>query len=149
MVGYADSDWGEDRIDRKSIGGYVFQMHGSTISWSSKKQTCVALSSTEAEFIALSETCKETLWIRRLLKDFNQPVDDATIIYEDNQGCLKLSERESFSGRSKHIDIRTHFMKDYKGEIKCVYCPTENMIADMLTKPLPAGPLKKFRTVAD
>lgn len=147
LVGYADADWGEDRSDRKSIGGYVFMFNGNTVCWSSKKQTCVALSSTEAEFISLSETCKETLWIQRLLQDFNQHTDTATTIYEDNQSCLKLGQGENLSSRSKHIDIKKYFVKDYqdKGKIICEYCPTEDNVADMLTKPLPAGVLKKFR----
>lgn len=129
LIGYADADWGENRIDRKSNTGYIFMLYNNPIIWSCKKQTCVALSSTEAEFISLSEACKEAVWIRRLLKDFNIPVNDATTIFEDNQSCLKLIHEEKFSARSKHIDIKKFFVKDYidKGEVNCTYCPTEDM----------------------
>lgn len=71
FVGYAGANWAENRVDRKSNSGYVFRLYGGTISWSCKRQTCVALSSTEAEFIALSEACKKAQWIRRVLVDFN------------------------------------------------------------------------------
>lgn len=147
LIGYADADWAEDRMDRKSISGHVFKFKGSTIGWSSKKQTVVAMSSAEAEYISLSEACKELIWIRRLLKDFYQPQDMATIVYEDNQSCIKLAQSENLSGRTKHIDTKKYFVKDYieKGEIFCDYCPTKEMIADMLTKPLPAHRLVELR----
>lgn len=134
LIGYADADWAEDRMDRKSVSGHVFKFKGSTIGWKSKKQTVVAMSSTEAEFISLSKACRELIWIRRLLIDFHQPQNTATIVYEDNQSCLKLAQNENLSGRTKHIDTKKYFVKDYidKGEIFCDYCPTENMIADML-----------------
>jgi hypothetical protein len=138
LIGHADANWAENKVNRKSNSGYIFKLFDGTISWSCKRQTCVALSSTEAEFIALSEACKEALWIRRILHDLNQSCDEATTIYEDNQSCLKIIEEEKFSNRSKHIDVRYHFVKDYveKKVIKCTYCPTEKMIADLLTKPL-------------
>lgn len=147
LVGYADANWAENRVDRKSNSGYVFKFLDGVISWSCKRQTCVALSSTEAEFIALSEACKEALWIRRILEDFNQSMKNSTTIYEDNQSCLKLIEEENMSGRSKHIDVRHYFVKDYidKGFINCTYCPTEKMLADLLTKPLSACRIKLFR----
>lgn len=147
LIGYADANWAENRVDRKSNSGYVFKYLDGVVSWSCKRQTCVALSSTEAEFIALSEACKEAQWIRRILHDFNLPPSNPTTIFEDNQSCLKLIEEEKFSGRSKHIDVRYYFVKDYvdKGVVYCTYCPTENMIADLLTKPLAAGRIKLLR----
>lgn len=113
LIGYADANWAENRIDRKSNSGYVFKFLDGVISWSCKRQKCVALSSTEAEFIALSEASKEAFWIRCILEDFNQPLENSTTIYEDNQSCLKLIEEENMSGRSKHIDVRYYFGKDY------------------------------------
>lgn len=147
LIGYADANWAENRVDRKSNSGYVFKFFDGTIDWSCKKQTCVALSSTEAEFVALSGACKEVQWIRRILEDFNQPIKEPTIIYEDNQSCLKLIEEEKMSGRSKHIDVRYYFIKDYveRNIVQCIYCPTENMVADLLTKPLPASRIKMLR----
>lgn len=78
LIGHADANWAESRIDRKSNSGYIFQLYNGTISWSCKRQTCVALSSTEAEFIALSEACKEAVWIRRLLMDFDMLLSEPT-----------------------------------------------------------------------
>lgn len=147
LIGHADANWAEDRVNRKSNSGYIFQLYEGTISWSCKRQTCVALSSTEAEFVALSEACKEAVWIRRILADFGLPLNEPTTIFEDNQSCLKLIEEEKLSSKSKHIDTRFHFVKDYveKGLVKCVYCPTGEMIADLLTKPLHGTRLGQLR----
>lgn len=100
--------------------------------------------STEAEFIALSEACKEAQWIRRDLLDFGMCVNEPTTIYEDNQSCLKLIEEEKLTNRSKHIDVKYYYVKDYieRQIVRCVYCPTEEMIADHLTKPLHATRIK-------
>lgn len=140
LHGYADANWAEDRRTRKSNSGYVFFLNGGVINWSCRKQTCVSLSSTEAEYIALSEACQEALWLRRLLKDMFQDVDNTTVMYEDNQSCLCWVSSGKFSNRSKHIDTKYHFVKDCaeKKLIECTYCPSESMIADLLTKPLPA-----------
>lgn len=145
LLGYCDADWAGSS-DRKSISGYLFQLFGATISWASRKQTCVALSSTESEYVALSEGCQEAIWLRRLLEDFNEKQDESTVILEDNQSCLKSITNEKFSKRTKHIDTKFHFVKNYQDEsiTKYVYCPTEHMVADMLTKPLEAVKLKKF-----
>jgi len=105
LVGYADADWGGDAEDRKSNTGYVFKYLGAPSTWSSKKQTLVTLSSTEAEYIALSEAVKEGIWIKRLLKDFNQHVAEPMLIYEDNQNCIRLLKNERSSLRTKHIDV--------------------------------------------
>lgn len=149
LVGYADANWAEDVAlhQRKSTTGYIFKYFGGIISWCSKRQTCVAKSSMEAEYIALSEASSEAAWIRRLLGDFKQPEKDPTTIYEDNQSCLKLIKEEKLSNRSKHIDVHTYFVKDHvdKGTIECMYCPTEDMVADLLTKPLPANRVIKLR----
>lgn len=147
LTGYADANWAEDRDTRKSNSGYIFKLFDGPISWRCKRQPCVALSSTEAEFIALSEACKEAQWLRRLLTDFQMKCDNPTTIYEDNQSCLKQIVEEKFSDRSKHVDTKYHFVKDHveRGEVNCVYCPTEDMLADMLTKPLAGPRLKKLR----
>lgn len=145
LFGYCDADWAGSS-DRKSISGYLFKLFGGTISWASRKQTCVALSSTESEYVALAEGCQETIWLRRLLEDFNEKQSDPTVILEDNQSCLKVAGNEKFSKRTKHIDTKFHFVKNYQEEniTKYEYCPTEDMVADMLTKPLEAVKLKKF-----
>lgn len=144
VIGYADANWAEDKTDRKSNSGYVFEVNGGVVSWSCKKQTCVALSTTEAEFIALSSACQEASWIQRILKDMKHPASGPIKIYEDNQSCLKLIQDEKLSNRTKHIDTRYHFVKDFvtKKIVECEYCPTETMLADLLTKPLPAQRIK-------
>jgi len=144
---YVDADWGGDCKDRKSNSGYCFNINGSTIHWSSKKQQSVALSSTEAEFVALAEAAKEGIWIERILKDLNETLRHPVTFYEDNQSCIKLLESKMFNQRSKHIETKYHFVCDLKneGKINVEYCPTENMIADMLTKPLCKIKLNKFR----
>lgn len=147
LVGYADANWAEDKKDRKSNSGYVFIFNGGVISWMCRKQTCVALSSTEAEFVALSEACQEAIWIRKVLLDLNQTIDSPTLIHEDNQSCLKLISGEKLSNRTKHIDTRKHFVKNHvdSGDIECDYCPTEEMMADLLTKPLSGPRIEKLR----
>lgn len=148
LFGYSDANFAEDKHDRKSNSGHVFLVNGATVCWSSRKQSMVSLSTCEAEFIALSEACRAASWVRRLLTDMKQRIKGPTTIYEDNQSCLKLiEEEERLSERSKHIDTRFYFIKDYivKGLIYAKYCPTEKMLADALTKPLPAAKFETFR----
>lgn len=149
LYGYADANWAENKTDRKSNSGYAFFVNGGMISWRCRKQSIVALSTMEAEFIALSEACKEMLWLRRLLGDMQQSVDGPSKIYEDNQSCLKFVETERLSNLSKHIDTRDKFVKDYVDRkiIVCEYCPTEIMVADM-TKPLNVQRLEKLKLMA-
>lgn len=147
LFGYADANWAENRTDRKSNSGYVFKLNGGTISWCSKKQVCVALSSTEAELIALTEGTKEAVWIHQLLSEIGQPIDIPIVIFEDNQSCLKLIDNVNASNRTKHIDVRHFFIRDYieKRIIVCEYCPTDEMTADILTKPLSKIKFEKLR----
>lgn len=138
LHGYADASYADKSLNRKSISGNVFFVNGGLVSWSSRKQNCVALSSTEAEFVALSEACQEACWLRRLLEDMEQETNGPTVMYEDNQSCLKFIGEQKVSNRTKHIDTREYFVKDYvdRKMVSCVYCPTDRMLADLLTKPL-------------
>ena len=138
LTGYADVDWAQNNKDGKSNSGYVFKVNGATVSWACKKEDCVALSSTEAEYIALAEASQEGIWLQRLLQDFGRKQDTPVQIKEDNQSCLKLADNKKFSNRTKHIATKYHYVKDMKekGLIGYTYCPTEKMLADMLTKPL-------------
>ena len=148
IVGFSDSDWGGDVDDRKSTSGYVFQIGGSTVSWRSKKQTSVALSTAEAEYISLSATTQEAVWIRQLCAELSAtPPTDPTVIFEDNQSTIAMSRSPQFHGRSKHIGIKYHFVRDQvtEGTIKLKYCPTTEMVADMLTKGLPKDQFMKLR----
>jgi len=125
IIGYADANWAECKQDCKSNSGYIFFVFGGAISWCCRKQSCVALSSMEAEYISLCKAGQEAIWLR-LLKDFNIDVKTSTIIYEDNQSCLKFGEEERLSNRTKHIDTKKYFIQHYiqKGEVSCLYCPS-------------------------
>ena len=140
-VGFCDADWAGDTNDRKSTSGYTFQKNGASDSWRSKKQPRVALSTAEAEYIALSAAVQEALWMKQLLVDLNVNTETPMTIYEDNQAVISVSKNPQFHGRAKHIDIKCHFVRDQveKGTINVVYCPTSNMGADLFTKGLPKG----------
>lgn len=94
LRGYSDSDWAGDHDTRKSTTGFVFLYGTGPISWVSRRQTCVTLSSMEAEYVALSDTCQELIWIRRLLSDLEEPPVGATHVFEDNQSCLSFVQAE-------------------------------------------------------
>lgn len=137
LEGYSDADWAGDQASRMSTSGYLFFFGAGPIAWVSHKQSCVSLSSMEAEYVALSEACQQLIWLRRLMEDFGQS-QQCTTVYEDNQSCLSFVKAERTSKRSKHIDTKQHFIKDLvdQGVLKLEFCPSENMIADALTKPL-------------
>lgn len=146
LVGYSDADWAECRTDRKSNSGFIFKFNNGTISWACRKQSCVTLSSTEAEFVALCEASQEAVWLRRLLSDLDEMQLQSTIIFEDNQSCIKQLQTEKFSNRTKHVDTKYHFIKDLNNkDLKFIYCSTEEMVADILTKPLQRVRTEKLR----
>jgi len=143
LVGYVDADWAGDKSDRKSTSGYLFTFGEGIISWMSKKQGSVALSSTEAEYIAAALASQELVWIRQLLSDLHIPCAQPTTLYEDNQGCIKIACNEKISARTKHIDVRHHHLRDlqFRGVVDLEYCATDKMLADVMTKPLPRDKL--------
>ena len=105
LTGYSGADWGRDVSTRRSTSGYVFQIQGNTVSWCSKRQVCVAKSTTEAEYMALSIACQESIWLRRLLSDIQVNQQSPSTIYEDNIGAIELPKNPKFHNRTKHIDI--------------------------------------------
>ena len=111
-------------------------MSEGAISWFSKKQQVVALSTAEAEYVALSTATEEAVWLRRLLSDIKATPKTPTIIKEDNQGAI--ARNPISQARTKHIDIKFHYVREAlnDGIIELVYCPTDQMTADILTKPL-------------
>lgn len=147
LVGYADASWAEAQEDRKSNSGYLFKLFGGTVSWSSKRQDCTSISSTEAEIVALSETCREALWIRRILTFCDEVQTKATVIFEDNQSCINFHRAGGVSNRTKHIDTRYCFAKDLiaKMIVRIVFCASEHNSADMLTKPIGTIRLRTLR----
>lgn len=137
LVGYTDSDYAGCIETRKSTSGYIFMLGNAPITWSSQRQSVVALSTTEAEYIALALGAKEAMWLKSLLHElgFDQrPVE----LNVDNQSAIKLAKNPEFHKRTKHIDIKFHFVRDMcsEGDIKIVYVDSKNQIADMLTKSL-------------
>ena len=150
LVGYSDSDWAGDTRDRKSTSGFVFSMCGTPVSWRSKKQTVVAVSTCEAEYISLSSTSKEAIWLRRLVHDMLCDVNPeelaSTVIHSDNQGAIALAQNESINNRNKHIDIAYHYVRDVVRNklIELKYLATTEMPADALTKPLARTSFTRF-----
>ena len=138
LIGYSDADWAGDLDDRHSTTGNLFIMAGGTISWTSKKQATVSLSTAEAEYIALSTATQEAIWLRRLLADLNTEQSSPNVIMGDNQGSIAIERNPVSHNRTKHIDIRYHFIREALQDdiIDLCFCPSSEMIADVLTKPL-------------
>lgn len=138
LSGYVDADWGNCQIDRKSYTGIAFTLSGAAISWESRKQRTVALSSTEAEYMGLTDAAKEAIYLISFLKELGFEKLGNVTIFNDNQGAGELARNPVYHGRSKHIDIRYHFVREALSNhlIKLDYKPTEQMIADVLTKTL-------------
>ncbi len=147
LVGYSDADWAGDLNDRHSTTGNLFMMAGGVLTWLSKKQPVVALSTVEAEYIAVSSATQEAVWLRRLLSSVGAKVAGATVIFEDNQGAIAMSKNPVSHARTKHIDIKFHYIREAveNGSVQLKYCSTEEMLADLLTKPLTKVPFQKFR----
>lgn len=142
---YVDSDWGNSS-DRKSVSGYLFKLFGNTISWTTRKQNCVTLSTTESELVALCSSVCEGLWLRKLLKDFDIIIDKITF-FEDNQGCIAILKNPENNKRVKHIDIKYNFVCENieKKIIEIKYLETVLQEADILTKGLMFASFDKFR----
>ncbi|GAX77773.1 hypothetical protein CEUSTIGMA_g5216.t1 [Chlamydomonas eustigma] len=157
MVGYCDADYAGDMDTRRSTtvttGCYVLSMHGGAMSWSSRLQPTVAMSSCEAEYMsAASAAVKEALWLRKLAADLNLEVKTLNMYCDnlDNQGSIKLLKHPIASARSKHIDVMLvmhHFVRERvaRGEVQFEYCSTERMVADIFTKALPVTKLEFCR----
>lgn len=133
-----DADWAECPMDRKSYTGFVFKLSGAAISWESRKQRTVALSSTEAEYMALSEAAREALYLQGFLSEFELLDSAKTQVMNDNRGAQLLARNHVFHARSKHIDVRHHFIREvlHGGKLEIKYLPSEEMPANFLTKGL-------------
>jgi hypothetical protein len=147
LQGYTDSDWVGSAVDRKSTSGCCFTLGFAMVSWCSRKQTSVALSTAEAEYIALSVAVREVVWLRKLLADLFGHVLDSTVIHCDNQSCVKLSDNPMFHDKSKHIEIKYHYIRDMvqRKAVFVQYLPTDEQVADVLTKPLTKMKFGYFR----
>ncbi|PLW39848.1 hypothetical protein PCANC_20653 [Puccinia coronata f. sp. avenae] len=149
LLGYSDSDWAEDRDDRYSMSAYTYCVGDGAISWKSRKQATVSLSSTEAEYKALSDSCKEGLWLQHLLTKLHLRPDTAIPLHVDNEGAEALAKNPAHHARTKHIHARYHFIREcvQEGDITLLHVSTKEMLADMLTKPLPRVALEKHRSM--
>lgn len=142
---YVDADFGSES-DRKSTSGFLLQVFGNTVCWTTRRQTSVSLSSTEAEYVALATAAAELTWLKNLLVDLNINSNIPPTIYEDNQSCIHLLSKWEHK-RLKHVDIKYNFVRDLheKKLIKVVYINTKNQLADILTKSIPKIQFVKLR----
>ncbi|GIL56501.1 hypothetical protein Vafri_11858 [Volvox africanus] len=146
LDGYSDSDWAGDTVTCRSTTGYVFRVNGTAISWSSQLQRTVAALSVEAEYQALTSVVREALWLSKLSDDLKLGTPPS-IIKVDSQGAMNISNNPMTSQRSKHIDVMHHLVRERvaSGEVELRYCPTEKMVADVMTKALGEAKFKWCR----
>ncbi|KAG5862373.1 hypothetical protein JTB14_002955 [Gonioctena quinquepunctata] len=138
-VAYCDADYGGDLKTRRSRTGIVCKYSDGAITWASQKQKSVVLSTTEAEYVAASEGTKEVIWLIRLLNEFAQHSEYIPTLRVDNASAIKLAKNSEFHKRSKHIEMRYHFVREkcQEGVIKIEHIDGQKQIADIMTKPLP------------
>jgi hypothetical protein len=143
---FVNADWASNVNDRKSTSGFVFFLGGAAISWGSKKQATVALSSTKAKYIAAAHTAKEDVWLRRLLTKLGIDLGGPTPLHTDNQSTMAIARNPEFHDRTKHIKVQHHFLRQKidELEIKLFYVPTGEQVADALTKGLDRNKLNLF-----
>ncbi len=136
--GYSDSDWAGDPRDHCSISSFIFIMADAAVSWSSKKQPSVALSSMEGEYMAMMHATKEAIWIQQFLQDIWFPLPNPTTLLVNNQGAIALTSNPTFHAWTKHIGVHHHFIHEQVEDcdISLEYIPTNDQVADIFTKVL-------------
>ena len=137
LCGYSDSDSAGDQDDRKSTSRACQFLGRSLVSWSSKKHNCISLSTAEAEYVAAASACTQLLWMRQTLKEYGVNCDKVPLLC-DNESAIKIAYNPVQHSRTKHIEIRHHFIRDHvaRGDIELAYVPTKDQLADIFTKPL-------------
>ena len=147
LVGYCDADWAGCTADRKSTSGGCFYLGNNLISWFSKKQNCVALSTAESEYIAAGSSCTQLLWMKQMLEEYKVKQDVMTL-YCDNISAINISKNPVQHSKTKHIEIRHHFIRELVEEKKIVleYISTDKQIADIFTKALDTNRFESLRT---
>jgi hypothetical protein len=140
LIGYTDADYAGDKNDYRSTSGSIFFFHGGPVSWSSKKQTCTALSTTEAEYIAACEATKTAVWLSCLLQDFSGTDQQKVPMFCDNESAVRLAYNAEFHQRTKHVLVRYHYIRQQvaEGKIEVKYISTNDQLADIFTKALPS-----------
>ncbi|CAL5435892.1 unnamed protein product [Camellia sinensis] len=149
LEGYTDSDMAGDLDGRKSTSGLLFTFAGGAVSWQSKLQKCVALSTTEAEYIAAAEAGKEMLWLKRFLQELGLKQEKFTV-HCDSQSAIDLSKNSMYHSRTKHIDVRYHWIREVmdKQLLELTKIHTDKNPADMLTKVVSRDKLEICRDIA-
>jgi len=137
LVGYSDSDFASCKIDKKSTSGTCHLLGSSLVSWHTKKQACVTLSTAEAEYIVVGSCCAQTLWLKQQLSDFSLNLSKIPLLC-DNTNAINLTKNPVQHSRTKHIRICHHFIRDHvaNGDCEIQFVSTENQLADLFTKPL-------------
>ena len=147
LVGFTGSDWAGSVADQKSTSRCCFSFDSAAVSWFSRKQKFVALSSVEAEYMATSQANYEAFWLRKLLVNLFGQELKPTVIYCDNHSCIQLFENPVFHDRSTHIEIKYHFICNYvqREAVTLQYISTNEQVVDILTKSLGRGKFIHFR----
>jgi len=138
LIRYSDSDFAGSKTDRKSTNGTCHFIGSALVSWHSKKQNIVALSTVEAEYIYVGSCCAQILWMKQQLSDYGILLDHIPIIC-DNMSAINLSKNHVQHSKTKHLEIQHHFLRDHvqKGDCVLEFVDTKNQLADIFTKPFP------------
>jgi hypothetical protein len=146
LAGYFDADWAGNADDRKNTSGGCFYVGTNLVAWMSRKQSSISLSTIEAEYIATGSCCTQLLWMKKLLCDYGF-TQDTMVIHCNNTSVINISKNLVQHSRTKHIDIRHHFFRDLveSKEVALIFIPTENQLADILTKPLDGSRFESLR----
>jgi hypothetical protein len=146
LIGYSDADWAGCKIDRKSTSETCQFLRRSVVSWASKKQNSVALSTAEAEYIIAGHCCAQLLWMRQTLRDYGYKLSKVPLLC-DNESAIRMANNLIEHSRTKHIVIRYHFLRDHqqRGDIEIAYVSTKEQLADIFTKPLDEKTFTKLR----
>ena len=146
LVGFSDADYAVDKVDRKSTSGTCHFLGRSLVCWSSKKQNCVSLSTAESEYIAAGSCCAQLLWMKQTLKDYGINLKQVHL-FCDNESAIKIANNPVQHSKTKHIEIRHHFLRDHvmKEDIDIIHVNTEEQLADIFTKPLDEKRFCKLR----
>ena len=144
MYGYADASFATN-ADMTSTNGNMFILNGAAITWNSKRQRTVALSTAEAEYTSMADSAREIVWLRNLYNEIGYGQNGPTELFGDNQSAIGIATNLQYHKRSKHFNIKNHYLwQQIRAEqINLSYCPTDNMMADVLTKALPRAKHQK------
>ena len=147
LIGFSNSDLAGNPEDRRSTSGMAFYLNESLVTWVSQKQRCVVLLSCEGEFMAATAAACQSIWLRNVLQQVTGELMGPMTLYLDNKSAIDLAKNPVFHGRSKHIDVRYHFIRECieRGEIIVKHVPSEAQRADILTKALATVKFEQMR----